>query len=121
MLLIMLKYKGGKHLKENILTIDNIRDYVLKYRVDWTNHCLNRLSKRNITIEDVKCAINNGKIIEYYYEDYPFPSCLILGNTRDNEIIHIVCGISENYVHMITAYRPDSDKWEDDMKTRRGK
>ncbi len=28
---------------------------------------------------------------------------------------YIVCGISENYVHMITAYRPERDKWEDDM------
>ena len=37
----------------------------------------------------------------------------------NNEAIHIVCGISDNYVHMITAYRPNSDKWEEDMKTRR--
>jgi len=69
----------------------------------------------------VKFGINNGKIIEFYYEDYPFPSCLILGTTVDNDIIHIVCGISDNFVHIITAYRPNSDKWEDDMKTRRGK
>ena len=108
-------------MDKNLLNIEIIRDYILKRKIDWTKHCLNRLNQREISILDVKLAIGNGKIIEYYYEDYPFPSCLILGNTRDNEIIHIVCGISENYVHMITAYRPDSDKWEDDMKTRRGK
>ncbi|MBR2743779.1 MAG: DUF4258 domain-containing protein [Clostridia bacterium] len=117
----MLEYKGGIYLKPDFLTIDNIRSCILKYRVDWTNHCLNRLSKRNITISDVKNGINNGKIIEYYYDDYPFSSCLIIGTTINNEIIHIVCGISENFVHMITAYRPDHDRWEDDMKTRRGK
>lgn len=105
----------------DILNIANIREKIFNHKVDWTNHCLNRLSKRNISISDVKHGINNGKIIEYYYNDYPFPSCLILGTTINNEAIHIVCGISNNYVHMITAYRPDNDKWEDDMKTRREK
>jgi len=117
----MLKYKGGMYLEQDLLNIDIIRSYVHKQRVDWTNHCLNRLNKRNITISDVKLGINNGKIIEYYYDDYPFSSCLIIGTTIKNEIIHIVCGINENCVHMITAYRPDKDRWEDDMKTRRGK
>jgi len=46
---------------------------------------------------------------------------LILGNDINGDALHIVCGISENFVHIITAYRPNSDKWEDDMKTRRGK
>lgn len=107
-------------MEKEFLTIENIRNYVLDYKIDWTNHCLNRLNKRNISISDVKYGIDNGIIIEYYYEDYPYPSCLILGTMANSEIIHIVCGISDDYVHMITAYRPDSDKWEEDMKTRRG-
>ena len=77
--------------------------------------------QRNILISDVKTAINNGKIIEYYYDDYPYPSCLILGYNTNNKIIHIVCGVSEDTVHMITAYYPNTDKWEEDMKTRREK
>ena len=107
-------------MKENLLNIDKIKNYILNHRVDWTNHCLNRLNKRNISISDVEFGINNGNIIEYYYDDYPFPSCLIVGITANKEVIHIVCGMSENFVHMITAYRPNRDKWEDDMKTRRG-
>ena len=108
-------------MKEELLTIENIRKYVSKGKVDWTNHCLNRLNKRNISISNVKTGIKNGKIIEYYYDDYPYQSCLILGNDINGDALHIVCGISENFVHIITAYRPNSDKWEDDMKTRRGK
>ena len=38
-----------------------------------------RLNERNITVDDVINAINNGEIIEQYPEDFPFPSCLILG------------------------------------------
>ena len=108
-------------MEEKILNIENIRNFVINYKIDWTNHCLNRLTKRDISISDVKFAINNGKIIEYYYDDYPFPSCLILGTTKDTDRIHIVCGISDSFVHIITAYYPDSDIWEEDMKTRRGK
>jgi hypothetical protein len=108
-------------LKKDLLNIEIIKEYILKRKVDWTKHCLNRLNQRNIQIADVKTAVSNGKIIEYYYDDYPYPSCLILGYNVDNKILHIVCGINEDMVHMITAYYPDNEKWEDDMKTRREK
>lgn len=77
------------------------------------------MNRRDILISDIKTAINNGKIIEYYYEDYPFPSCLILGKDKKNNTIHIVCGLSDNFIYMITAYYPDNEEWEEDMKTRR--
>lgn len=103
------------------ITIETIREYINDRKVDWTKHCLNRLNQRNILISDVKLAINNGKVIEKYYDDYPYPSCLIVGYNSNNEIIHIVCGISNEKVHIITAYLPDKDIWEDDMETRRKK
>ena len=113
--------EGGKKLNENLLNIDIIKEYIAKRKIDWTKHCLNRLNQRNIRISDIKSAIRNGKIIEYYYDDYPYPSCLILGYNMNNRIIHIVCGVSDNIVHMITAYYPDTNEWEEDMKTRRKK
>ena len=60
-------------------------------------------------------------IINQYDDDYPYPSCLILGYNINNKIIHIVCGVSEDTVHIITAYYPNTDKGEEDMKTRRKK
>ena len=38
---------------------------------------------------------------------------------KNNNIIHIVCGMNGNLAFIITAYYPDSDEWEEDMKTRR--
>ena len=108
-------------MNKNLLNIEIIKEYIAKRKIDWTKHCLNRLNQRNILIADIKTAINNGEIIEYYYDDYPYPSCLILGCNVSNKIIHIVCGMSEDTVHMITAYYPDTNKWEEDMKTRRKK
>jgi hypothetical protein len=106
-------------VSKNLLNIDVIKEYVSKRKIDWTKHCLNRLNQRDILISDVKYAINNGNIIEYYYDDYPYPSCLILGIDVQGKILHIVCGVSEELVHMITAYYPNESKWESDMKTRR--
>ena len=106
-------------MEKNSLNIEIIREYVKNRKVDWTKHCLNRLNQRDILIADVKAAIYNGKIIEYYYDDYPYPSCLILGHNINDKILHIVCGISENMVHMVTAYYPDTQTWEKDMSTRR--
>lgn len=108
-------------MNENLLNIEIIRKYIEERKINWTRHCLNRINQRGILISDVKNAIKNGKIIEYYYEDYPYPSCLILGYNINNKIIHIVCGIKEEMVYMITAYYPDTEKWEEDMKTRREK
>ena len=106
-------------MEDDILKIEIIREYLLKRKIDWTKHCLNRLQQRNIKISEVKNAINTGKIIEYYYDDFPFPSCLILGYNINNKLLHVVCGMSEDIVHIITAYYPDNTKWKDDLETRR--
>lgn len=108
-------------MQYKLLKIEIIRELLNKGKIDWTNHCLNRLQQRNISIADVKNAIYTGLIIEWYDEDYPYPSCLILGYSQNNDILHIVCGLSHNCIHLITAYYPTTDKWEDDMKRRRKK
>ena len=106
-------------MDNNILNIEVIREYISDKKIDWTRHCLNGLNQRNISILDVKTAIKNGKIIEYYLDDYPYPSCLVLGYNINNIMLHIVCGMSNNLIHIITAYFPDKNKWENDLKTRR--
>jgi len=106
-------------LSKELLNMEIIRTSMLKRNIIWTKHCLNRINQRNISILDIKIAIRNGKIIECYYDDYPYVSCLIMGRNRKGKIIHIVCGMNKNCVYMITAYYPDSNEWEEDMETRR--
>ena len=68
--------------------------------------------------QDITNAIETGEIIEDYPEDYPFPSCLILGKSGEVKI-HIVASINADMIYLITAYIPNPDKWEDDFKTRK--
>lgn len=96
-----------------------IRQKMNSKKIQWTNHCLNRLNQRDILIKDVEVAIKNGKVIETYSDDFPFPSCLILGKASNNQNLHVVCGIGNDKLYIVTAYRPDIVQWDKDMKIRR--
>lgn len=82
-----------------------------------TQHSAARLLEH----EDVIAAISGGEIIEQYPDDYPHPSCLILGFSVAEKYLHVVCGTDGEYLWIITAYYPSTDKWESDYKTRRKK
>ncbi len=65
--------------------------------------------------KEVAEAVLNGKIIETYPDDEPYPSCLIYGRTFENRPLHIVCAYSSesDIVIVITVYQPDPDRWID--------
>ncbi len=101
------------------VNIDIIKNLTMEGKVRWTSHAVMRLFQRNISESDIINVILNGEIIEEYENDYPFPSCLIYGINLKNQVIHIVCGLSESELWIITAYYPDNNKWNDDLKTRK--
>lgn len=47
------------------------------------------------------------------------PSCLIFGYNVNGRILHIVAGCDNINIYIITAYYPDTKKFENDLKTRR--
>lgn len=63
--------------------------------------------------QEVFDSIRNGEIIEDYPDDKPYPSVLILGFAESNKPLHIVCAYDnkDNLVIVVTAYRPDQNKW----------
>lgn len=100
-------------------TIEDFRKINKSENIIISLHGQLRLNERNITVDDVMNAIDNGEIIEQYPDDFPFPSCLILGLSINDVYIHIVVSMNDDKIYLITAYIPDTDKWEADMKTRR--
>ncbi len=84
-----------------------------------TIHAARRLEQRGILLRDILMCIQTGEIIEQYPDDYPYPSCLILGQNIDHSPIHAVIGMNETDLFLITAYSPDTDKWENDFRTRK--
>ena len=67
-------------------------------------------------LSEVMRAIMTGEVIEDYPDDYPYPSALISGNG-----LHVVAGVGDGRLWLITSYRPDPEQWEDDLKTRKVK
>ena len=90
-----------------------------KPKILWTQHCLQKMQERDISRADVKNVIQNGIIIENYPDDFPNPSCLIFGHSIQGRILHIVAGCDNINIYIITAYYPDTEKFEADLKTRK--
>lgn len=103
-------------MNDNLL---HIKILCRQEKLRWTSHIMSRLFQRGISLDDVKSAISTGEIIENYPNDYPYPSCLLLGKNLNDEYFHVVCGITEEELWLITAYRPSAEKWESDLKTRK--
>lgn len=101
------------------LNIDLIKQMVKDRKIRWTNHVMIRLLQRNINQKDVENALLIGEIIEEYENDYPYPSCLVYGNNINCDVLHIVCGLDEKELWIITAYYPDNKEWRNDLKTRK--
>lgn len=102
-----------------MISIEDLKNLCDRKAVRWTMHVLKRLILRNISQDEVIEAIQRGKVIEQYPEDYPFPSCLILGITVAGKYLHVVCGRGNEEVWIITAYYPDPEEWENNFETRR--
>lgn len=103
------------------MNIEQLQDLCIQAKIKWSQHGLERIQERDISRADVKNCIMHGEIIEDYPDDYPHPSCLIFGCAVNNKIIHVVVGCDGDYIYIITAYVPNIEKFEDDLKTRKGK
>ena len=106
-------------MKMNSCDLNRIKNLCENEALRWTMHMMTRLLQRGISLDDVSDAIKSGEIIENYPDDYPYPSCLILGRDKNAQALHVVCGVAENELWLITAYRPSPEIWEDDLKTRK--
>jgi len=94
-----------------------IKEAIRNDTIFWKNHILQRMRDRDISVYDVLSALQNPDIIEEYRDDRPFPSFLILGYTKERPL-HIVVAIntSDNEIHLITVYIPDSSIWDDSFR-----
>jgi hypothetical protein len=98
---------------------EKIRKASLHGKIVWQKHALRRMLERGISRKEVKNTLENGEVVEEYPDDTPFASMLLMG--KESLPIHVVAAYDEmeKMVYVITAYRPDSRYFEEDMKTRR--
>lgn len=102
--------------------IVRIKDAVKLDNIILKKHALVRMLERRIQSDEIIEAILSSVIVEEYYDDKPFPSCLVLGYSK-NRPLHIVVSYDLEYkmVYVITIYEPSVELWSSDFKTKRRK
>ncbi len=97
-----------------------IQDCVRRRRVLWTYHVNMRLAGRFLPSESLFTAVETFELVEAYPDDKYFPSYLVLGRGNAGAFHALFAvDVEGDNVRVVTAYRPDAAKWQDDMKTRR--
>lgn len=103
------------------MTIEQIRELCNEQKIVWSVHSVEMMMRRGIERLDVLDCLQNGEIIEDYPNSFPHPGCLVFGVNRKNEILHVVVGLKDGTLVIVTAYYPNTIKFESDLKTRRAR
>ena len=100
--------------------IDPLRDKIRRGLVEYSLHATRQLIARNITPEEIAQSVLAGEVIEDYPQDKYGPSCLLLGRTLNQRVLHVQCTHpSRPLVKVITAYEPDPAEWDETWKLRK--
>jgi uncharacterized DUF497 family protein len=102
-----------------IIDISDLRVLCHDDTIIITSHASDQLMKRKIKYAHIKMALMDGVIIEEYPAEFPDPRILVLGYIGDGKPLHIVVGVGDWNLRIITAYYPSLDKWENDYTTRK--
>jgi len=90
-------------------------------KIIYSHHALDEMTSDNemVTADEVRDVIFSGEIVEDYPNDKRGHSCLMFGVPSTGKPIHLVCAPKDEYLAIITVYRPTLDKWEPSLKVRR--
>lgn len=103
-------------------TFERILQLVQAGSVRISEHGYDEMISDDILTRDVIGGVAAGVVVEDY-PDYPKGACVLtLQKDRDGQPIHVVWGIPKNEIGpavLVTAYRPDPERWEDDFRRRR--
>lgn len=97
--------------------LEFIRQSVRDRKIHWTYHVNLRLAGRFLTRDEIVSAVDSYEIVESYPEDKYLPSYLVLG--ASNFHVQFATDVEGDNVRVVTAYRPDPNEWQPDLKKRR--
>ena len=110
-------YKG----RIAIATIDTIRQLVDNGEVRISNHGYDELADDGITVREILAGVSSGVVVEDYPSFGKGPAVLVLQKDAAGMPVHVVWGLPKVRVRptvLVTAYRPDPDKWSNDFMER---
>lgn len=102
-------------------TLQTIRSLVSRGSVRISDHGYNELSADDLTAREVVDGLTTAELVEDYPDYHRGPCVLVLQRDHENQPIHAVWGIPLGKTEpavLITAYRPDPDRWDESFTKR---
>src|SRR5437870_563850 len=102
-------------------TLQLVQQLVAQGEIRISEHGYDELSADNISVEDVLRGVAAADVIEDYPDYFKGPCVLVLQRDSGALPVHVVWGIpkaASKPAVVVTAYRPEPEKWSNDFKTR---
>ena len=104
------------------LVLMDIQRLVAQNEVVISSYGYEELAADDIFVQDVLLSISEAVVVEDYPAFGKGPCVLVLQEDNNRQPVHVVWGIARGKVSpavLITAYRPDPEKWVDDFTRRK--
>jgi hypothetical protein len=101
---------------------DKINELIRGGKLHISDHGYDELSSDDLTVREIIAGVESGQVIENYPKYPKGPCVLVLQEDKDGHPIHVVWGvpiITLTPAVLITAYRPNPEKWIDGFRRRK--
>ena len=105
-------------------TLEAIKKLVAAGQVRISAHGYDEMAADGIYVRDLLAGVHKAAVVEDYPTFAKGAAVLVLQWDKDSRPIHVVWGIPKGFTHpavVVTAYRPDPDRWDRTFTERRGK
>ena len=102
-------------------TLQLIEALVARSEIRISEHGYDELSADNISVAEILHGLPGAILLEDYPDYFKGPCVLVLQRDKAGLPIHVVWGVPKGAATpavVVTAYRPQADKWSEDFKTR---
>lgn len=103
-------------------TQEQVKVLLARGEIRISEHGYDELAEDGISARDVVAGFANAELLEDYPAFSKGPCILVLEWDREKKPVHVVWGIpkgSDGPAVVVTAYRPDPDRWSDDFRRRK--